>query len=67
MAWPDAFRQGGDHGTGAGRPDHRSGQRRGVASRYVYFPDEGHWIAQPQNRSVWWHEVVGWLDRYLKH
>ena len=42
-------------------------QRRGVPSRYVWFPDEGHWIAQPQNRSVWWHEVTSWLDRYLKH
>ncbi len=42
-------------------------QRRGVPSRYVYFPDEGHWIAQPQNRLVWWHEVTSWLDRYLKH
>ena len=33
-------------------------QRRGVPSRYVLFPDEGHWIAKPQNRIVWWHEVL---------
>ena len=42
-------------------------QRRGVPSRYVWFPDEGHWIAQAQNRAVWWQEVTSWLDRYLKH
>jgi len=42
-------------------------QRRGVPSRYVWFPDEGHWILQPQNRVVWWHEVLSWLDKYLKH
>jgi dipeptidyl aminopeptidase/acylaminoacyl peptidase len=42
-------------------------QRRGVPSRYVWFPDEGHWIAQPQNRIVWWGEVFAWLDKYLKH
>jgi dipeptidyl aminopeptidase/acylaminoacyl peptidase len=42
-------------------------QRRGVPSRYVWFPDEGHWIAQPQNRAAWWNEVWTWLDRYLKH
>jgi dipeptidyl aminopeptidase/acylaminoacyl peptidase len=42
-------------------------QRRGVPSRFVYFPDEGHWIAQPQNRVVWWREVTSWLDKYLKH
>jgi dipeptidyl aminopeptidase/acylaminoacyl peptidase len=42
-------------------------QRRGVPSRYVWFPDEGHWIAKPANRVVWWHEVHAWLDKYLKH
>jgi dipeptidyl aminopeptidase/acylaminoacyl peptidase len=42
-------------------------QRRGVPSRYVWFPDEGHWIAQAQNRVVWWNEVFAWLDKYLKH
>jgi dipeptidyl aminopeptidase/acylaminoacyl peptidase len=42
-------------------------QRRGVPSRYVWFPDEGHWILQPANRVVWWHEVLGWLEKYLKH
>jgi dipeptidyl aminopeptidase/acylaminoacyl peptidase len=42
-------------------------QRRGVPSRYVWFPDEGHWIAKPANRVVWWHEVQTWLEKYLKH
>ncbi|MHB1557074.1 MAG: S9 family peptidase [Isosphaeraceae bacterium] len=42
-------------------------QRRGVASRYVWFPDEGHWITKPANRVVWWHEVHEWLAKYLKH
>ena len=42
-------------------------QRRGVPSRYLYFPDEGHWIAKPANREVWWREMHAWLDTYLKH
>jgi dipeptidyl aminopeptidase/acylaminoacyl peptidase len=42
-------------------------QRRGVPSRYVWFPDEGHWILQAQNRVVWWNEVFAWFDKYLKH
>jgi len=42
-------------------------QRQGVPSRYVYFPDEGHWIAKPANRIVWWREVHDWLAKYLKH
>jgi dipeptidyl aminopeptidase/acylaminoacyl peptidase len=41
-------------------------QRLGVPSRYVWFPDEGHWIAKPQNRITWWREVQDWLGKYLK-
>ncbi len=41
-------------------------QRRGVPSRFVYFPDENHWILKPANRIVWWNEVHGWLAKYLK-
>jgi dipeptidyl aminopeptidase/acylaminoacyl peptidase len=41
-------------------------QRLGVPSRYVWFPDEGHWIAKPQNRIVWWREMRAWLAKYLK-
>ncbi len=42
-------------------------QRKGIPSRYVFFPDEGHWITKPANRIVWWREVLGWLDKYLGH
>ena len=41
-------------------------QRQGVPSRFVYFPDEGHWILKPANRAVWWREVMGWLEKSLK-
>lgn len=41
-------------------------QRRGVPSRLVYFPDEGHWITRPGNRALWWNEVLGWINQYLK-
>ena len=41
-------------------------QRRGVPSRLVWFPDEGHWIVKPANRIVWWREVHDWLAKYLK-
>ena len=40
-------------------------QRRGVPSRLVIFPDEGHFILKPQNQRLWWSEVQGWLGRYL--
>jgi len=41
-------------------------QRQGVPSRFLYFPDEGHWIGRPQNQIVWWNTVQEWLGRYLR-
>lgn len=39
-------------------------QRRGIESRFLYFPDENHWVLKPQN-SVQWHDTVGdWLLRW---
>ncbi|NUO63145.1 MAG: S9 family peptidase [Gemmatimonadaceae bacterium] len=39
-------------------------QRRGVPSRLVIFPDEGHWIGKPQNQRLWWSEVNSWIARF---
>ncbi len=41
-------------------------RRKGIPSRFVYFPDEGHWVLKPRNRRLWWTEVLGWLEQYLK-
>ena len=41
-------------------------RRQGVPARFVYFPDEGHWVVKARNRRVWWTEVLGWLEKYLK-
>ena len=41
-------------------------QRRGVPSRFLYFPDEGHWVLKPQNSKVWHQTVLEWMDRWLK-
>jgi dipeptidyl aminopeptidase/acylaminoacyl peptidase len=40
-------------------------QRQGVPSRLLLYPDEGHWIAKPQNQRLWWNEVQGWFGRWL--
>ncbi len=39
-------------------------QMQGVPSRLVVFPDEGHWVLQPQNSVAWNREFYAWLDRY---
>ncbi len=41
-------------------------QRRGVPSRLLYFPDEGHWVLKPQNSKLWYQTVGAWFDQWLK-
>lgn len=41
-------------------------QRRGVESKLLYFPDEGHWISKPLNSELFYCTVIEWLDRHLK-
>jgi dipeptidyl aminopeptidase/acylaminoacyl peptidase len=40
-------------------------QRRGVPSRLIIFPEEGHWILKGENSRLHMQEVLGWLKRYL--
>jgi dipeptidyl aminopeptidase/acylaminoacyl peptidase len=39
-------------------------QRNGVPSRFVNFPDEGHWVLKPRNSERWHKEVFAWLAKY---
>ncbi len=41
-------------------------QRKGVPSRFLYFPDEGHWVQKPQNSELWHRTIFDWLAGYLK-
>ncbi len=40
-------------------------QRQGVPSKYLYFPDENHWVLKPGNSRFWHQTVFGWLAQYL--
>lgn len=39
-------------------------QRLGVPSRFINFPDEGHWVLKPKNSEFWHQEVFAWLKKY---
>ncbi|MFO7866920.1 MAG: S9 family peptidase [Candidatus Aminicenantes bacterium] len=39
-------------------------QRRGVPSRFLYFPDENHWVLKPRNSILWHDTVIDWLDKW---
>jgi len=41
-------------------------QRKGIDSKILIFPDEGHWVLKPQNSQLWFHTVLDWLDKYLE-
>ncbi len=41
-------------------------RRRGVEARLLYYPDENHWVLQPQNSIQWHDEVMGWLTGHIE-
>ena len=40
-------------------------QIKGVPSKLIVFPDEGHWILKPQNSEFWYNNVLDWFKKYL--
>lgn len=41
-------------------------KRQGIPAKFLYYPDENHWVLKPHN-SIQWHEtVLEWLDQWLK-
>ncbi|OYX84150.1 MAG: S9 family peptidase, partial [Flavobacteriales bacterium 32-34-25] len=43
----------------------QAAQLRGIKSRFLYFPDENHWVLQAQNAQVWQREFFKWLKETL--
>lgn len=39
---------------------------RGVPAKYLYFPNENHWVLKAQNGILWQRTFIGWLDQWLK-
>jgi len=37
-----------------------------VPAQYLHFPDENHWVLQPQNGILWQRTFFAWLDKWLK-
>ena len=44
----------------------QAAQLQGVESRFLYFPEEGHWVMSPQNGVVWHRVFFEWLGKYCK-
>jgi dipeptidyl aminopeptidase/acylaminoacyl peptidase len=39
--------------------------RHDVEAKFLYFPDENHWILKPQNARVWYETILAWFDHHL--
>lgn len=40
-------------------------QRRGIPSKMLYFPNENHWVLDPNNSILWHDTVLAWLHQYV--
>ncbi|HUH51490.1 MAG TPA: S9 family peptidase [Flavobacterium sp.] len=50
---------------GQGQEAFQAAQLLGLKSRFLYFPDENHWVLKPQNALVWQREYFKWLKETL--
>ncbi len=50
---------------GQGQEAFQAAQLRGIKSRFLYLPEENHWVLKPQNGMVWQYEFFKWLKETL--
>lgn len=49
-----------------GQQAFQAAQLKGIKSRFLYIPDENHWVLSQQNALVWQREFYKWLDETLQ-
>jgi len=42
-------------------------QLSNIPSKFLYYPEENHWVLSPQNGILWQRTFFGWLDQWLKN
>jgi dipeptidyl aminopeptidase/acylaminoacyl peptidase len=40
-------------------------QKRGIPSKFLYFPDENHWVLTPGNSVIWYETVLAFLAEHV--
>ena len=43
----------------------QAAQLRGIKSKFLFLPDENHWVLKPQNAILWQREFFDWLKETL--
>ncbi|KAI8321643.1 hypothetical protein GQ54DRAFT_247997, partial [Martensiomyces pterosporus] len=39
-------------------------RRQNVPAKFLYFPDENHWVLKPANSLRWHQEVLAWISKW---
>lgn len=50
---------------GQGQHAFQAAQLKGIKSKFLYFPDENHWVTKAHNGLVWQREFFKWLKETL--
>ena len=45
--------------------EHHAGPDGSTQHKFLYFPDENHWVLKPQHAVVWYETVFAFLDQHL--
>ena len=43
-----------------------SARMRDIPARFLFFPEENHWVLSAQNGILWQREFFRWMDQWLK-
>lgn len=41
-------------------------QLKGIPSKFLYFPDEDHWVQKPLNSELWYKTVLEWIGQWTR-
>lgn len=41
-------------------------KRHGVEAKFLYFPDENHWILKPNNSRIWYETVLRFMEHHTR-
>ncbi len=41
-------------------------KRHGVEAKFLYFPDENHWVLKPNNSRLWYETVLRFMDHHAR-
>ncbi|KAE8151053.1 Alpha/Beta hydrolase protein [Aspergillus avenaceus] len=40
-------------------------QMKGIDSQFLTFPDENHWVLNPENSLLWHRTIFDWINKYV--